>query len=78
MQMLSPDHCIVDIIYDHPVLGCLDVAQFQQTLEECAAIKAKKMIEWQGINLKVERTSSIFNPVTANPNYTFVVIDPVT
>ena len=76
MQMVSPEHCVVDLVYEHPVLGSLDVDRFQRTRIACETIRNESKIVWQGITLKVARVS-LLDSEGSTPHYFVTLKDPV-
>jgi hypothetical protein len=59
MKMLSPEHCVVELVYQHPQLGALQVDKFQRRLRSCRYNIEQGTILWQGTLLKINSWTEI-------------------
>lgn len=65
-EPLSPRHCRVQLMTDHPCYGVLHIAEFQRTREECVRISETKQIKFNSFLHQVEEfcevESSVYGP----------------
>jgi hypothetical protein len=75
VKCIMSGYVVVDLVYEHKVLGCLDVDRFQRPEHEITACLEKRAIEYQGVQCKIKRSSVITRDTMRPYDHYILVID---